>query len=160
MYNNALKALKKELNEQSKGERPIKDGPTIYAAPECGAVKEWHAFATWVIVWPIDTHWEKNAITEIAAACTKHFEEGGKVVSAWTPGSYENIHKWKDTYQIWSLLDEKLAKEAGKDQFFKTSTTKAAKLPALHAPPRTSASRRGGMSGWEETPMIKRSRRA
>ncbi|XGW15120.1 hypothetical protein V3C99_000979, partial [Haemonchus contortus] len=216
MYNRALKEMKNELNEESRETRAVKEGPTMYAAPECAAVlesdgmrggiqttivktfkalqeklKEWNSFGIWVIVWPIDNNWEKAEITEITTKCAQHFQEGGRIVSAWTPCSHENAQAWTKMYDVWSTLDETLEKGAGKGQFRATASTKmidgkayvelgspeacwqfygkyagvanarylyenirmiasSITIPPMHAPPRTSATRRGGMFGKDD----------
>ncbi|KAK6030232.1 hypothetical protein OSTOST_03640 [Ostertagia ostertagi] len=132
--------------------------------------------------------------------CAQHFEEGGRVISAWTPCSHENVQSWKKMYEVWSALDETLKKGAGKGQFCATATTKiingkvyaefgspetcwqffgkyagvanarylyenirmiacSVMMPPMHGPPRTSATRRGGMfrkDGLTEGPPSKR----
>lgn len=40
LYDAALKGLKEELNEESKESKPIKDGPVLFAAPDCAALLE------------------------------------------------------------------------------------------------------------------------
>ncbi|VDP46727.1 unnamed protein product [Heligmosomoides polygyrus] len=39
-HDSALKKLKRSLEEEEKAKRPIKDGPTGFAAPACGALLE------------------------------------------------------------------------------------------------------------------------
>ncbi|VDO39946.1 unnamed protein product [Haemonchus placei] len=154
-------------------------------------LKGWHSFGIWVIVWPIDPNWEKAEITEITTECAQHFQEGARIVSAWTPCSHENAQAWRRMYDVWSTLDETLEKGAGKEQFRATASTKliggkayvelgspetcwqflekyagvantrylyenirmitsSIMIPPMHAPPRTSATRRGGMFGKDD----------
>nr|CDJ87441.1 unnamed protein product [Haemonchus contortus] len=89
-YDSALKKVKKELEEEEKKKRQIKQGPTAFAAPASGALletdgpkrgitmrvatsfkqlreilTEWKTYAMWIIVWPEDKNFKEEEICEI-----------------------------------------------------------------------------------------------
>ncbi|KIH63521.1 hypothetical protein ANCDUO_06178 [Ancylostoma duodenale] len=107
MYNDALRALKQDLEEQTKQARPIRDGPVGFAAPEWAPTLErdgmksgihtvavrnfkelreksnkWSSYGTWVIAWPADEKWSSEKIKEICSVCAQHLVESGKIVTA------------------------------------------------------------------------------
>ncbi|VDP15422.1 unnamed protein product [Heligmosomoides polygyrus] len=148
-YDAALKKLKKELAEEEKEKRPIKEGPTAFAAPASATLleedgpkrgictrvatsfkqlrevlMEWKANTIWVLVWPVDLGLKKDDIFAIVKACDEHFEEGGRIVGVWPPIVEKTLNKWKAMSEIWTMLDETLAKRAGTGQFVRTASSK------------------------------------
>lgn len=147
-YDAALKKLKKELAEEEE-KRPIKEGPTAFAAPASATLlekdgpkrgictrvatsfkqlrevlMEWKANTIWVLVWPVDLGLKKDDILAIVKACDEHFEEGGRIVGVWPPIVEKTLNNWKAMSEIWTMLDETLAKRAGTGQFVRTASSK------------------------------------
>ncbi|VDP23128.1 unnamed protein product [Heligmosomoides polygyrus] len=130
-YDAALKGLKKELEEEEKAKRAIREGPTAFAAPPCAALlekdgpqrgvatrvagnfkqlrdilDEWRAYSIWVIVWPMDLKFSESNICDVVKVCDRHFEGGGRIVTAWPPVVEKSIGAWKKMSEIWQMLDE------------------------------------------------------
>lgn len=57
-------------------------------------------------------------------ACDEHFEEGGRIVGVWPPIVEKTLNNWKAMSEIWTMLDETLAKRAGTGQFVRTASSK------------------------------------
>nr|CDJ98287.1 gag, pol and env protein precursor [Haemonchus contortus] len=148
-YDAALKKVKKEIEEEERAKRPIKEGSTAFAAPAAAALlekdgpkrgistrvaptflqlkeilNEWSAHAIWVIVWPLEQKFKEDEVTEVVRACERHFENGGRIVSAWPPVVAKNSEVWKKMINIWKLLDATLERRAGSGQFFRTANSK------------------------------------
>lgn len=148
-YDAALKGLKKELEEEEKAKRAIREGPTAFAAPPCAALlekdgpqrgvatrvagnfkqlrdilDEWRAYSIWVIVWPMDLKFSESNICDVVKVCDRHFEGGGRIVTAWPPVVEKSIGAWKKMSEIWQMLDETVAKRAGAGQYFRTASSK------------------------------------
>ncbi|EYB96270.1 hypothetical protein Y032_0152g2897 [Ancylostoma ceylanicum] len=130
MYDAALQALKKDLDEEIKQTRPQKDGPLGFAAPEWAStlekdgmkggihtvvvrsfkelrekLNEWRSYGTWVITLPVDENWTPEEIKEICTACAEHLTEGGKIVIAWTPCVQANATVWPKMLGVWRTVD-------------------------------------------------------
>ncbi|VDO66202.1 unnamed protein product [Haemonchus placei] len=135
-YDSALKKLKKELEEDEKKKRQIKQGPTAFAAPASAALlekdgpkrgittrvvtsfkqlreilTEWTTHAIWIIVWRKDKNFKEEEICEIVKACGQHLAEGGQVVTAWPPVIEKNVENRKSMVEIWSMLDETIKRQ-------------------------------------------------
>ncbi|VDP07470.1 unnamed protein product [Heligmosomoides polygyrus] len=147
-YDSALKKLKISLEEEVKAKRPIKDGPTGFAAPACGVfledglrrgiatrvattfrqlrevLNEWRMNKIWVVVWPLDKTFKDDEIFEIIKACDRHFEDGGRFIAVWPPVLEKNIKVWKKMSEIWMMLEQAIGNRAKPGQFFKASNAK------------------------------------
>ncbi|EYC34973.1 hypothetical protein Y032_1220g3764 [Ancylostoma ceylanicum] len=148
-YDSALKKLKSELQTEEKERRPIKEGPTAFAAPASAALlekdgprrgistkvtttfkqlrealNEWKSNKIWVIVWPADERFTDDEICEIVKACDQQFEDGGRVITAWPPLVEKNSGVWKKMAEIWSMLDETIKKRAGPGQCVITASSR------------------------------------
>uniref|UniRef100_A0A7I4Z3W9 Integrase catalytic domain-containing protein n=1 Tax=Haemonchus contortus TaxID=6289 RepID=A0A7I4Z3W9_HAECO len=147
-YDSALKKLKKELEEEEKKKRQIKQGPTAFAAPASAALlekdgpkrgittrvatsfkqlreilTEWTTHAIWIIVWPEEKNF-KEEICEIVKACGQDLAEGGQIVTAWPPVIEKNVENWKSMVEIWSMLGETIKRQAGAGQFYSAAGAK------------------------------------
>nr|CDJ89284.1 unnamed protein product [Haemonchus contortus] len=136
-YDAALQKVKKEIEEEERAKRPIKEGSTAFAAPASAALLdkdgpkrgistrvgptflqlkeflyEWSAHAVWVIVTPLEQKFKEEEVTEVVKACGKHLENGGCIVSAWPPVVARNSEVWKKMFDIWKLLDATLEEKA------------------------------------------------
>uniref|UniRef100_A0A7I4Z2S9 ALOG domain-containing protein n=1 Tax=Haemonchus contortus TaxID=6289 RepID=A0A7I4Z2S9_HAECO len=148
-YDAALKKVKKEIEEDERAMRPIGEESTAFAAPASAALLEkdcpkrgistriapafsqlrqilngWSAYAVWVVVWPLEPKFEEDEVTEVVKACERHFENDGRIVSAWPPVVAKNPEVWKKMIGIWKLLDATLKKRAGSGQFFRAANSK------------------------------------
>nr|CDJ81955.1 unnamed protein product [Haemonchus contortus] len=142
-YDSVPKKLKKELEEEEKKKRQIKQGPTAFAAPASAALlekdgpkrgittrvatsfkqlreflTEWTTHAIWIIVWPEDKNFKEEEICEIIKACGQHLAEGGQIVTAWPPVIEKNVENWKPMVETWSMLDETIKRQAAAGQFY------------------------------------------
>ncbi|VDP15624.1 unnamed protein product [Heligmosomoides polygyrus] len=84
-------------------------------------LNEWATYPIWIIVWPLDRKFKEDEVCEVVKACDKHFEHGGRIVSAWPPIVEKNAETWKKMMEMWSILDAGLNKRAGSGQFFSTA---------------------------------------
>lgn len=57
----------------------------------------------------------------MAALCARYFEEGDRIVTAWTPCTQKNASAWKEIMNIWRTVDGTLAIAGGKNQIVVTS---------------------------------------
>ncbi|VDL77666.1 unnamed protein product [Nippostrongylus brasiliensis] len=154
-YRSAFKSLKEDLSEEEKGERRKKEGPVGYAAPEAAALLErdgprgnlitkvaqsyarlrevlatWEKFGTWIIVYPMVDVGEVEILKDVINLVKKHIEEGGQVVTAWTPITEQNLPQWRAMMELWKTLDSTFQKFAAAGQMSPTasSTIKDGKL--------------------------------
>ncbi|VDO83770.1 unnamed protein product [Heligmosomoides polygyrus] len=67
---------------------------------------------------------KEDEVCEVVKACDKHFENGGRIVSAWPPIVEKNAETSKKMMEMWSILDAALNKRAGSGQLFSTATTR------------------------------------
>ncbi|XGW34012.1 hypothetical protein V3C99_018064 [Haemonchus contortus] len=141
-YDEALKNLKRDLDEQEKNRRSKKQGPTAFAAPENALLLErvgsrrgiiakfatsfeilsyvlddLEACSTWIIVWPLDTHFTDAQICEILRRCHQQLEEGGRIVSVFPPLMESNQVTWRQLTELWQMIEGALQKKAGSSQF-------------------------------------------
>ncbi|VDP12305.1 unnamed protein product [Heligmosomoides polygyrus] len=137
-YFQTLQKLKESLEGEGKPKRPIQDGPTGFAAPACAALlekdgrrrwictrvaatfrqlgeilKEWSANKIWVLVWPMEKGFKDKDISEILKACERHFEDGGRIITAWPPVVESNVETWKKMAEIWSRMDQAIERRSG-----------------------------------------------
>ncbi|KHJ93464.1 hypothetical protein OESDEN_06627 [Oesophagostomum dentatum] len=112
MYEVVFQVLKRELAEDEKANRPAKEEPTGFAAPEWAAVLEKDGMKEGV-----------DTVVEICASCAKQFKEGGKIVTAWTPCMEANESAWREMIGVWRTVDQTLANGAARNQFYPTSNT-------------------------------------
>ncbi|VDO18786.1 unnamed protein product [Heligmosomoides polygyrus] len=149
IYNMALQKLRKSLESEGKPKRPIHDGPTGFAAPSCAALlekdgprrgictrvaatfrqlgeilKEWSANKIWVLVWPMEKGFKDKDISEILKACEHHFEDGGRIITAWPPVVQSNVETWKNMAEIWSRMDQAIERRSGCGQFCPTASSR------------------------------------
>uniref|UniRef100_A0A8L8JWG3 DDE Tnp4 domain-containing protein n=1 Tax=Heligmosomoides polygyrus TaxID=6339 RepID=A0A8L8JWG3_HELPZ len=133
-YDTALRKVMDVIAGSAKRNRPTKEGPVGFAAPDCARmlevdggkigirakvvvtfqqlkeqVVEWKSFGTWVIIWPLDIHADQKDIEAIALAAQQHLEAGGRTVTAWPPVSSQNRAKWIVMSKLWRALDEKFS---------------------------------------------------
>ncbi|EYC44211.1 hypothetical protein Y032_0468g2007 [Ancylostoma ceylanicum] len=149
LLDHAVKVVRMEMLEGEKQNRPEKTGGTGYASPVYGRILEkdgrrgsletqivttfrhvrdvldgWQHMRNWVIVWPVELNVTGELVKEIIDRCKKHFEEGGVIVTAWTPVMRSNVEMWKNTMGLWLTIDGILAKLARASQFYTTSRTR------------------------------------
>uniref|UniRef100_A0A7I4XXW5 MYND-type domain-containing protein n=1 Tax=Haemonchus contortus TaxID=6289 RepID=A0A7I4XXW5_HAECO len=148
-YDEALKSLKRDLDEQEKNRRSKKQGPTAFAAPENAlllerdgsrrgiiakvatsfeklrdVLDELKACSTWIIVWPLDTHFTDAQICETLRRCHQQLEEGGRIVSVFPPLMESNQATWRQLTELWQMIEGALQKKAGPSQFLSTASHK------------------------------------
>ncbi|KIH55035.1 hypothetical protein ANCDUO_14816 [Ancylostoma duodenale] len=136
---------------------------------------EWRSYGTWVITWPVDENWTAEKIKEICSACAQHLTEGGKIPNMLGESRTvdQTLARYARRDQFFAtssaiVMDNKIFAEVGSPessiQFYSKYAdvgnarylyenvrlrVPSLQLPQMYAPPRTSVSRRGGMS-WDE----------
>ncbi|VDP23174.1 unnamed protein product [Heligmosomoides polygyrus] len=146
-YKIALEDLKEELKQQFRAARQRKLSPVGFAAPETAHMMEkdgpraglitkvtttfshlkdiledWNSFGTWIIVYPIEGRGEKAVIEGVVNLAKKHVEEGGVVVTAWTPVTSQNAVKWTSMIRLWTAMDAVLSRCGGPDHVITTAS--------------------------------------
>ncbi|KAL6726817.1 hypothetical protein Aduo_008749 [Ancylostoma duodenale] len=148
MLDNAVKTIRIGIFEDEKKNRPEKAGGTGFAAPVNGRIledgrrgsletqivatflhmrdvlEEWQGMRNWVIVWPSERNVCGDLIKEIVDKCKQYFEEGGVIVTTWTPVMPSNFEIWRDIMGLWLTIDGILAKLAKASQFHATGRTR------------------------------------
>ncbi|KIH69071.1 hypothetical protein ANCDUO_00588 [Ancylostoma duodenale] len=139
--------LPPEIEEKER--KPIKEGPTAFAAPASAALSEkdgprrgiatrvtttfkqlrevlneWKANKIWIIVRPCDEGFSDSEICEIVRACDQQFEDGERVVTAWPPLVEKNAGTWKTMAEIWAMLGKTIKKRVGPGQCIVTANSK------------------------------------
>ncbi|KAK5975709.1 hypothetical protein GCK32_009172, partial [Trichostrongylus colubriformis] len=129
-YKPAFSDLKKDLADDSRAAKKPKQGPTGFAAPETAllmekdgpkgglitkvvtsfstlrdTLMEWTTFGTWIIVFPMENKGKIEIFQEIVKIVKDHVEDGGHVVTAWTPITATNMAKWTSMVKLWKTLD-------------------------------------------------------
>lgn len=145
-YKVAFENLKEDLREEGRAKRQRKQGPFGYAAPETALLMEkdgprnglitkvavsyvklretllnWRTFGTWILVFPIEDRGDSTVFEDIVKLVKAHLEEGGRVVTAWTPLTAQNLSKWISMSELWKTLDSTFGKFAGPDQMMPTA---------------------------------------
>ncbi|VDO22395.1 unnamed protein product [Haemonchus placei] len=148
-YRVAFEDLKKELQQDEREARSSRKGPTGFAAPEGALLMEqndskgglttkvvptykqlrntlqdWTTFAIWVIVYPLESRGDKKIICDILRIAKSHLENGGKIVTAWSPLTAKKEKEWRIMMNFWRMLDEILVKMGGEDQVVTTSNSR------------------------------------
>ncbi|VDL72315.1 unnamed protein product [Nippostrongylus brasiliensis] len=146
-YRVALEKLKQELKEESRAARQMKQGPVGFAGPETALLLErdgprgglitkvvttysglketlgnWKTFATWIIVWPMESRGQEEVMKEIINLGRNHLEEGGRIVTAWLPVTAPNEAQWKSMTKLWKILDDALLGFGGENQVIVTAS--------------------------------------
>ncbi|VDP46688.1 unnamed protein product [Heligmosomoides polygyrus] len=146
-YKIAFEDLKEELKQQCRAARQRKLGPVGFAAPETAHLMEkdgprgglitkvsttfsqlkdiledWSTLGTWIIVYPIECRGEKAVIEGVVKLAKKHVEEGGVVVTAWTPVTSQNAVKWSAMIRLWTAMDAVLSRYGGPDHVITTAS--------------------------------------
>ncbi|VDP46289.1 unnamed protein product [Heligmosomoides polygyrus] len=146
-YKAAFEQLKEDLKEESRTIRRVKKGPVGYAATESALLMEkdgprnelttrvvmsysklletltsWRKFSTWILVFPIEKKGDCSIFEEIVKLAKTHLEDGGRIVTAWTPVTAQNFGKWKAMVELWRILDLTFQKFAGPGQFVTTAS--------------------------------------
>lgn len=146
-YNEALRKVKEEIEDQDKMDKPKKTGPVGFAAFE-GAnpmerdglrgevatrvvtdfnrlaeiLEEWRSFRLWVIVWPLDSVFKDDVPGKLIGAAKTFLEEGGKIATAWPPITFKNQGKWLGMVDVWKSFDEALQKLDKRNHVFTTAS--------------------------------------
>ncbi|VDO37856.1 unnamed protein product [Haemonchus placei] len=79
-------------------------------------LEDWTTYATWIIVLPMECKAEGSTIEETVQIAKTHLEEGGRIVTVWTPVTAKTLAEWISMSQLWSTIDATLRKFAGPDQ--------------------------------------------
>lgn len=74
-----------------------------------------------MIVYPVESGCSASVIEEIVRLTKEHFEKGGRVITAWTPVTAQNMNRWLAMVQLWQTLDNTLRKFAGAEQMATTA---------------------------------------
>ncbi|EYB86338.1 hypothetical protein Y032_0281g1262 [Ancylostoma ceylanicum] len=148
-YDEALRMVRNELDEEAARNRPQKTGPVGFMAGE-GALalerdgqrgdilvkmattfdrvlevlEEWSTFRSWVIVWPIDSRMNEERSKKLLKLAKTHLESGGKIVTVWPPVNEKNETKWRAVAELWNTLDDALLKIDVGNNVFTTSSVK------------------------------------
>ncbi|VDO25396.1 unnamed protein product, partial [Heligmosomoides polygyrus] len=146
-YRAAFEQFRKDLKEESRAARRIKQGPVGFAAPETALLLErdgprggiitkvvitytglketlanWKTFAIWVIVWPLENRGQEDIMKEIVDLARSHLDDGGRIVTAWPPVTAPKETKWKSMRKIWKTLDDVIAGYGTEDQVALTAS--------------------------------------
>ncbi|XGW13382.1 hypothetical protein V3C99_000035, partial [Haemonchus contortus] len=146
-YEVAFEKVKEDLKEEAQAARPRKIGPIGFAAPESAILLEkdgprggvytrvvksfeslrntladWTTYGTWIIVLPMERKAEGSTIEETVKIAKTHLEEGGRIVTVWTPVTAKTLAEWISMSQLWSTIDATLRKFAGPDQIVTTAS--------------------------------------
>ncbi|VDK52496.1 unnamed protein product, partial [Cylicostephanus goldi] len=149
IYDAALKKMKTDLQNEERDRRVIKDGPVAFAAPPYASllekdgpgigiltkvvrsfrhlsdiIGEWKGNKIWIIVWPLDKAPTESDLCSIVKSCYDQFQSGGRVITAWPPLVENNEVIWKNMVEMWTVLDETLAKQGGPKQCITTANSK------------------------------------
>ncbi|EYC32035.1 hypothetical protein Y032_0003g1364 [Ancylostoma ceylanicum] len=148
-YDEALRMVRNELDDEAARNRPQKTGPVGFIAGE-GALalerdgqrgdilvkmattfdrvlevlEEWSTFRSWVIVWPIDSRMNEERSKKLLKLAKTHLESGGKIVTVWPPVNEKNEMKWRAVAELWNTLDDALLKIDVGNNVFTTSSVK------------------------------------
>ncbi|EYC04425.1 hypothetical protein Y032_0088g2197 [Ancylostoma ceylanicum] len=121
-YNEALRMIRNDLEEESVRRRPQKSGPVGFVASE-GALalesdgqrgdilvkmattfdrvlevlEEWSTFRSWVIVWPIDPRMNEERSKKLLKLAKTHLESGGEIVTVWPLVNEKKEAKWRES---------------------------------------------------------------
>lgn len=81
-------------------------------------LEEWSAFKTWIIMWPIDDRMDQQKFRRLLQLVKTLVDSEGKVVTAWPPVNEKNSVKWNGIAELWSSLDDALARIDNGSQIF------------------------------------------
>lgn len=83
---------------------------------------EWKTFGVWIIVYPIENGGEQAVMDDIVKLAKRHLEEGGRIVTAWSPITAQTKDGWMSMVELWKTLDATFSRFATADQMFSTAS--------------------------------------